>query len=92
MVTARLICVFVFVYAKSRFSEDAAHIQQSGLGAYLVSNFHGSFLMGFGITYFQFSKFIVHMSLHANTSLNLRFRTDLYSKAKYQNLEGTIIS
>ena len=26
-VTAQLICVFVFVYAKKRFSHDAAHIQ-----------------------------------------------------------------
>ena len=25
-VTAKLICVFVFAYAKSRFSRDAAHI------------------------------------------------------------------
>ena len=25
-VTAKLICVFVFAYAKSRFSHDAAHI------------------------------------------------------------------
>ena len=24
--TAKLICVFVFVYAKSRFSHDAAHM------------------------------------------------------------------
>ena len=26
-VTAKLICVFVFAYAKSRFSHDAAHIK-----------------------------------------------------------------
>ena len=26
-VTAKLICVFVFAYAKSRFSHDAAHFQ-----------------------------------------------------------------
>ena len=26
-VTAKLICVFVFAYAKSRFSHDAAHLQ-----------------------------------------------------------------
>ena len=26
VVTAKLICVFVFAYAKSRFSHDAAHI------------------------------------------------------------------
>ena len=26
MVTAKLICVFVFAYAKNRFSHDAAHI------------------------------------------------------------------
>ena len=26
-VTAKLICVYVFAYAKSRFSHDAAHIQ-----------------------------------------------------------------
>ena len=25
-VTAQLICIFVFAYAKSRFSHDAAHI------------------------------------------------------------------
>ena len=25
-VTAKLICVFVFAYAKSRFSHDAAHL------------------------------------------------------------------
>ena len=25
-VTAKLICVFVFVYARSQFSHDAAHI------------------------------------------------------------------
>ena len=25
--TAKLICVFVFVYAKSRFSQDAAHLK-----------------------------------------------------------------
>ena len=73
------------------FSQRGSYIPQSGLGAYLVSNFHGSFLLGFGIIHFHFSKFTVHMSLHANTSLNLRFRIDLNSKAKYQNLEGTII-
>ena len=28
-VTAKLICVFVFAYAKSRFSHDAAHIISS---------------------------------------------------------------
>ena len=28
-VTAKLICVFVFAYAESRFSHDAAHIFQS---------------------------------------------------------------
>ena len=28
VVTAKLICVFVFAYAKSRFSHDAAHIDQ----------------------------------------------------------------
>ena len=28
-VTAKLICVFVFAYAKSRFSHDVAHIVQS---------------------------------------------------------------
>ena len=27
-VTAKLICVFVFAYAKSRFSHDAAQIEQ----------------------------------------------------------------
>ena len=27
-VTAKLICVFVFAYAKSRFSHDAAHLYQ----------------------------------------------------------------
>ena len=27
-VTAKLICVFVFAYAKSRFSHDEAHIVQ----------------------------------------------------------------
>ena len=27
-VTAKLICVFVFAYAKSRFSHDKAHITQ----------------------------------------------------------------
>ena len=26
VVTAKLICVFVFAYAKSRFSHDAAHL------------------------------------------------------------------
>ena len=26
-VTAQLICVFVFAYAKSRFSHDAAHLK-----------------------------------------------------------------
>ena len=31
-VTAKLICVFVFAYAKSRFSYDAAHILMSILG------------------------------------------------------------
>ena len=33
---AKLICVFVFAYAKSRFSYDAAHI------IYLVSKCHAS--------------------------------------------------
>ena len=28
-VTAKLICVFVFAYAKSRFSNDAAHIAKA---------------------------------------------------------------
>ena len=28
-VTAKLICVFVFAYSKSRFSHDAAHIRIS---------------------------------------------------------------
>ena len=30
-VTAKLICVFVFAYAKSRFSHDAAHISVGSL-------------------------------------------------------------
>ena len=35
-VTAKLICVFVFVYAKSRFSHDAAHIVKLGsMGLYI---------------------------------------------------------
>ena len=29
-VTAKLICVFVFAYAKSRFSHDEAHIEKVG--------------------------------------------------------------
>ena len=29
VVTAKLICIFVFAYAKSRFSHDAAHIVQN---------------------------------------------------------------
>ena len=29
VVTAKLICVFVFAYAKSRFSHDAAHLSPS---------------------------------------------------------------
>ena len=28
---AQLICAFVFVYAKSRFPDDAAHIKTEGL-------------------------------------------------------------
>ena len=35
-VTAKLICVFVFVYAKSRFSHDAAHIYP-WLGSFVYS-------------------------------------------------------
>ena len=31
-VTAKLICVFVFAYAKSRFSHDAAHIIITRIG------------------------------------------------------------
>ena len=30
-VTVKLICVFVFVYAKSRFSHDEAHIEKEGM-------------------------------------------------------------
>ena len=30
-VTAKLICVFVFAYAKSRFSHDAAHCDCGGV-------------------------------------------------------------
>ena len=30
-VTAKLICVFVFAYAKDRFSHDAAHMAVDGL-------------------------------------------------------------
>ena len=38
-VTAKLICVIVFAYAKSRFSHDAAHIKQEiflALGRWLL--------------------------------------------------------
>ena len=35
-VTAKLICVFVFAYAKSRFSHDAAHIITSNFGSLFV--------------------------------------------------------
>ena len=39
-VTAQLICVFVFAYAKSRFSYDAAHIVKLGFtGVSLFSYF-----------------------------------------------------
>ena len=31
-VTAKLICVFVFAYAKSRFSHDEAHISIKDIG------------------------------------------------------------
>ena len=31
-VTAKLICVFVFAYAKSRLSHDAAHVIQTSFG------------------------------------------------------------
>ena len=30
-VTAQLICIFVFAYAKSRFSHDTAHIKNLGI-------------------------------------------------------------
>ena len=39
-VTAKLICVFVFAYAKSRFSHDEAHIVKLGFtGEYITSIF-----------------------------------------------------
>ena len=40
-VTAKLICVFVFAYAKSRFSHDAAHMQiQLEVDSYMQSEMH----------------------------------------------------
>ena len=39
-VTTKLICVFVFAFAKSRFSHDAAHIVKQGFtGVYIFSYF-----------------------------------------------------
>ena len=38
-VTAKLICVFVFAYAKSWFSHDAAHIVNYGLQEYTRFSF-----------------------------------------------------
>ena len=37
-VTAKLICVFVFPYAKSRFSHDAAHLY------FMVMNLKGTYI------------------------------------------------
>ena len=36
-VTAQLICVFVFAYAKSRFSHDEAHIRMVPVAALFVA-------------------------------------------------------
>ena len=39
-VTAKLICIFVFAYAKSRFSHDAAHIAKLGFQvAYIIFSY-----------------------------------------------------
>ena len=40
-VTAKLICVFVFAYAKSQFSHDAAHITFKNLKSYTKVFYHG---------------------------------------------------
>ena len=37
-VTARLICVFVFAYAKSRFSHNEAHLSENLRSASLITN------------------------------------------------------
>ena len=37
-VTAKLICVFVFAYAKSRFSHNEAHIEMVKKGANIIAN------------------------------------------------------
>ena len=37
-VTAKLICVFVFAYAKNRFSHDAAHLQVAVFPVYYAAN------------------------------------------------------
>ena len=39
-VTAKLICVFVFAYAKSRFSHDAAHLKTSKIGSFKYFSHH----------------------------------------------------
>ena len=41
-VTVKLICVFVFAYAKGRFSNDAAHINFQGSTAWFVSDLVGN--------------------------------------------------
>ena len=41
-VTAKLICVFVFAYAKSRFSHDEAHLMIIDF----LSNFHKNLFHG----------------------------------------------
>ena len=40
-VTAKLICAFVFAYAKVRFSHDAAHIAQAAAG-FLITRLYES--------------------------------------------------
>ena len=51
-VTAQLICVFVLVYAKSRFSHDASHITRDLLMAFGL----------FGIIVKEIKHYIIHVS------------------------------
>ena len=73
MVTAKLICVFVFAFAKSRFSHDTAHIVQL------------RFTWEYIFSYFCFHWFFVHVhGLHTVKFLNFRTLTNFIVNTNIQ--------
>ena len=65
-VTAQLICVFVFAYAKSRFSHDAAHTyQEASLQAHVSNrNAFVYILVSSHFVCFPFCLLMFHLPIH----------------------------